>query len=65
MKLLVPLAALLALAACTVDLGTGTASRGPTPSGGAAGALGPNFCHSVPTDPRDRSRWNDLCFPGR
>lgn len=62
MKRLFALAALLALAACTVDLATGSA--GPQPSGGAAGALGRNYCGAVPTDPRERWRWNDLCFPG-
>lgn len=50
-------ACLLALAACQP---TGTA---PIPSGGSAGAEGPGFCDSPPSDPDDLENWNELCFP--
>lgn len=62
-------AAALATAGCTLDTRTGTFSATPTtsssgmmPSGGSAGHLGPGYCQTVPSDLRERARWNSLCF---
>ena len=58
MKPILTLLCLVALAACSVDGSSG----GPIPSGGSAGSLGPNYCHSVPSSLNERQRWNNLCF---
>jgi len=50
------------LAACAV---ASPGSTGAAKSGGAAGQLGPAYCHTVPSDPGERNRWNNLCFGRR
>ena len=38
----------------------------PRPEGGgAAGDMGPNFCHAAPTDPTLQSEWEQMCMPDR
>ena len=54
----------LALAACTPGAGGG-GDTGAVPSGGSAGAMGPEFCESPPTDPDAMTQWNELCSPDR
>lgn len=51
-------ALLLALGACT-----GPGAEPPAPSGGSAGAEGPAYCETVPTNPDDMEDWNQLCSP--
>ncbi len=58
MKPILTLLCLVALAACSVDGSSG----GMIPSGGSAGALGPNYCNTVPSSLNERQRWNNLCF---
>ena len=60
MKPTLTLLCLIALAACSVDLNTGNTIRAP--SGGAAGALGKNYCNTVPVSLNERNRWNSVCF---
>ena len=55
--------ACLALAACTTG-GAPTSGNGIS-SGGSAARMGQNYCHTVPTDLNERSRWNNLCFSSR
>jgi hypothetical protein len=53
---------LLGLAACNQP--DADAATGPAPSGGTAGAMGENYCETVPTDPEDMTQWNELCDAG-
>jgi hypothetical protein len=54
--------AALALAACTQQNGTAT----PYPSGGgSAGAEGPGYCDSPPSNPDDMTTWEQQCMPDR
>lgn len=50
------------LAACAAG---STGGSGAAKSGGAAGQMGQDYCHSVPSDPSERNRWNNLCFSRR
>jgi hypothetical protein len=51
-------ASALVLAAC----GTTTNTEATLPE--SAGSAGPGYCETVPTDPDDLQRWNELCAPG-
>jgi hypothetical protein len=51
-------ASVLALAACQDTPG---ASAPAEPE--SAGSAGPGFCETVPSDPSEMERWNELCFP--
>jgi hypothetical protein len=50
----------LALAACAPG---GGGDMTPVASGGSAGAQGPEYCETVPTDPNEMTQWNELCSP--
>ena len=53
----------LALAACAPG-GGGGGDMGAVASGGSAGAMGPGYCETPPTDPNEMTQWNELCSPG-
>lgn len=75
MKALILFAGALALSACSYDLQSGTTDWGTAgsssgnyndstgrTSGGAAGRMGRDYCHTPPASLNERDRWNKLCF---
>jgi hypothetical protein len=53
-------AAALTLAACNATYNPDTIA-----SGGSAGSSGPEYCETVPADPTELQRWNEVCAPER